>query len=1110
MALMQLISWFAGGKNPYHTLYQCMHGDTPWIVITVVLDLAVAVGYLLIAKNWWENERQIEGINPAKIALGRLKNIFIFCGICGYVFIPIKMFWPAWRLYDVFVAVLVFFTWRYALKARDLKIIYTAVGGHNLLEKLVQERAGELAAANEALRAQIAEKEAASHALTMERNLLRTLIDAVPDPIYAKNLQGKYILSNVAHSRALGEPTPDQIIGRRTGDFFPEETAVKLDRDDEAIFRLGILSLNGEESLTDAAGKMTWASRTKVPLRDPSGKIVGLVGISRNITYRKEAESRLNALNETLEQRVAERSAAAEQRAEALTRSEEALRTQTRILRLVLTSMGDGVIVADKGGRVILNNPAAAQWFGQVLAESRADEQLMGLYLPDGQTPYPPGDRPLTRALRGEAVDEAEALLRGAAPAEGAWLSATARPLRDDNGTVQGAVAVYRDISARKRAETNLLESEERFRQLAECIDEVFWLRDPLAARMIYVSPTYQNVWGRSAVSLYEDAGSLLAAVHSDDRDRVAAAIERQGRGANTSEEYRILRPDGTTRWVWDRGFPIKDQNKNVYRVAGVAEDITDRKQVAAELQKAKEDAEAANRAKSEFLANMSHEIRTPMTAILGFADMMLQPRQSDDDRRECVQVVRRNARHLLGLINDILDLSKIEAGKMTVERIACDLPQLMADVLALMRPRAQEKALRLAVGFEGGIPRKIVTDPLRLREIIVNLLGNAIKFTAEGTIQVRIRCEGTGASNVLRIDVSDSGIGMTAEQMSRLFQPFTQADESTTRRFGGTGLGLTISRKLANLLGGDIGVKSEPGAGSTFTVWIDGGSCVGVELLQELTEEKLPAGGDEDQSGGYLIRGHILLAEDGRDNQRLISTHLRTAGAEVEIADNGRAAVDMVRSRPFDLILMDMQMPELDGYDATAELRALGFTLPIIALTANAMSEDRAKCIASGCTDYLTKPIERATLLRTVTHHLGQSPGVAPASAPQEECRPPAQCPAEQGTIASTLSDYPGMKKVILEFVAGLPEEVTKLQELLSAGDLALLKRAVHQLRGAGGGYGFDPVSESAALAEESIKASDNLQAIEAKINSLIDLIRRIEGFDNNKQGAQSRGELS
>jgi PAS domain S-box-containing protein len=1107
MGVTELIQWFAGGAHPYHTLYHCMSGDVPWIVITVALDIAVALGYLKIAAHWWRNERDLKEANPAKRALGRLKNIFILCGLCGYVFVPVKLVWPAWRLYDLFLGALAIITWRYAWGARDLKVIYQAIGGSDrlaqdlenslanrlLLEKLVEERTSELAALNEALRARIAENEIASQELLSERNLLRTLIDAIPDLIYAKNLDGRYVLSNVAHSRFLGQPTPADVTGKTTFDLLPHDVAEKLDRDDRAIFQLGILLLDDEDRPIGSAGNAMWVARTKVPLRDAAGKIVGLVGIARDITQRKADEAKLKALNETLEQRAAERSAAAEQRALQLAQSEEALRTQTRILRLVLTSMGDGVIVADKSGRVILHNPAVQQWMGQGLGDANAHDPLPDLFLPDGQTPYPAEERPLCRALRGIAVDETEAVVRKSG-AEGIWLSATARPLKDNDGAVQGGVVVYRDITGRKRSEARLQESEERFRQLAECIDEVFWLHDPRLKRMIYVSPTYQNVWGRSAVSLYEDAGTFLEAIHPDDRERIAAAIERQSRGANTSEEYRVVRPDGTMRWVWDRGFPIKDREKSVYRVAGVAEDITDRKQVAAELQKAKEDAEAANRAKSEFLANMSHEIRTPMTAIIGFADMILQPAQNPADRTECVQVIRRNARHLLELINDILDLSKIEAGKMTVERICVDLPQLLSDLLSLMRPRAEEKGLELLVGFEGPIPRIIQTDPMRLREIIINLLGNAIKFTAGGHVLMRVRCEGTGASDVLRIDVSDSGIGMTPQQITRLFQPFTQADESTTRRFGGTGLGLTISRRLAHLLGGDIGVESQPEVGSTFTVWVDAGSCVGNELLDNLTEEKLPRAADEDRSLNILLQGRILLAEDGRDNQRLISTHLRTAGAEVEIAENGRIAIELAQAEPFDLILMDMQMPEMDGYDATAELRRLGFTLPIVALTANAMSEDRAKCLASGCTDYLTKPIERGTLLKTVGQFLGQTPSQIPAPAQA----PAAQPPAPDGVIASTLAGYPGMNQIIDEFVAGLPEEVQKLHNLLEEKNLDQLKRAVHQLRGAGGGYGFDPISETAAVAEDAIKAADNLDAIATKVNSLIAVIEHIQGFEN------------
>ena len=252
--------------------------------------------------------------------------------------------------------------------------------------------------------------------------------------------------------------------------------------------------------------------------------------------------------------------------------------------------------------------------------------------------------------------------------------------------------------------------------------------------------------------------------------------------------------------------------------------DITERKRLAGEMAKAKEATEAASHSKSEFLANMSHEIRTPMTAILGFAEMMLNKTPEECREVGCVQIIRRNAAHLLELINEILDLSKVEAGQMTVECITCDLPSLLSEIISLMRPRAVEKGLGFGITFQGPIPRLIQSDPLRLRQILVNLLGNAMKFTECGRIDVRVmECTTKGLNIVLRVDVIDSGVGMTPELIARLFRPFTQGDESITRKFGGTGLGLTISRRLARLLGGDVTVRSQPGVGSTFTVTIAG-----------------------------------------------------------------------------------------------------------------------------------------------------------------------------------------------------------------------------------------------------------------------------------------------
>ncbi len=408
-----------------------------------------------------------------------------------------------------------------------------------------------------------------------------------------------------------------------------------------------------------------------------------------------------------------------------------------------------------------------------------------------------------------------------------------------------------------------------------------------------------------------------------------------------------------------------------------------------AERKAAEEAAQTASRIKSEFLANMSHEIRTPMTAILGFADSLAEPGLAEADRQDAIATIRRNGEHLLQILNDILDLSKIEASRLEVERIACSPCQVIEDVVSLMRTRAEAKALTLRAEYASEMPASIHTDPTRLRQILLNLVGNAVKFTAAGEVRILARLVGAADPDGarLQIDVIDTGMGMTAEQVSRLFEPFTQGDASTTRSFGGTGLGLAISRRLARMLGGDIAVESAPGRGSTFRLTVATGPLAAVPMIrrpQEATGDVKPRPDDGPACGPRKrISARVLLAEDGPDNQRLISAILRRAGAEVTVVENGQVAVDAAlaaqgEGRPFDIILMDMQMPVLDGYAAAGRLRRAGYAGTIIALTAHAMSDDCRKCLDAGCDDYIAKPIDRAAFLETVSKHLAALTTVA------------------------------------------------------------------------------------------------------------------------------------
>jgi len=508
------------------------------------------------------------------------------------------------------------------------------------------------------------------------------------------------------------------------------------------------------------------------------------------------------------------------------------------------------------------------------------------------------------------------------------------------------------------------------------------------------------------------------------------------------------------------------------------------------ELAEARDKAIQADRSKSAFLATMSHELRTPLTAIIGFSDSLLDPDQNMAERIDSIHSIIKGSKHLHQIINDILDVSKIDADKLDIEHIPVNLFEILRDVEAIISLLATEKNLLFSIQYDFPLPEIITSDPLRLKQILINICNNAIKFTEKGSVTLKVSCD--CKEQKVFFNVIDTGIGLSDEQLDKLFKPFTQADNTTSRKFGGTGLGLHLSKKLAISLGGDIRVESTDGVGSRFTIEIHTGDLNGQTPVTSLPA--LPVQEIRGTQPDFSLNGTVLLVEDHADNQRLISMYLNKAGIAADIANNGKEAVRKAMANEYDLILMDIQMPIMNGIEATQTLRAKNYTGPIVALTANAMKSDVDACTAAGCDDFVSKPIDKNSLYKLLEKYLSADTDRRSVETP---------------IVSELLNSEPELLDIVREFVAGLPARLQELEEAYRNNDTETLKSVLHQLKGTGGNYGYPVLFELCQKTEFNIMAN-NMAEIPNMLNKLNSVAVRIQlglsdkilRFDNKHSG--------
>jgi len=907
----------------------------------------------------------------------------------------------------------------------------------------------------------ITERRRAEQVMLESENRFRIMADSSPIGIWVTDAQGGALFINRTYREFVGRTTEQ--VGPETWKslMHPEDAPAYFKAFSEALQNKQPFKCDGRFQRAD--GQWRWTASYATPRFSQEGEFQGFAGITKDITERVQTVQALRSSEERFRQ-LAE--------------------NVREVFRIVPISVDETLYVSPayeqiwgRGMDSIYENPAS--WLEAVHPDDREQADLMAVH-----------------QLRGDPI---EVEYRIQTPdGQKKWIRDRSFPIRDQSGELIRSIGIAEEITERKQAEILLKQTADRLVLAASAGGAGIWDLD-YVKNVLHWDEQMYRLYATTKDEFSISPEACRALVHPEDRSHMEEEMYAAARGEKEFDcQFRIVWPDGSIRHIRANALVRWDASGKPLQIVGTNRDITAQKEAAAALHESNERlqleieharassvaADAANEAKSQFLANMSHEIRTPLNGVIGMVGLLLDTELSTEQRRYA-EIARASGDSLLQLINDILDFSKLEAKKLDLEIVDFDLRILLENVASVLSATAKSKGIGLLCTADPAVPVQLRGSTGRLLQILTNLAGNAVKFTEVGEVVVRVTLEEEGESDcLLRFSVHDTGIGISEDKVGLLFNMFSQVDASITRKYGGTGLGLAISKQLAELMGGSIGVNSEAGKGSEFWFTARLGLSLGLPVLDK--------GSQLEGKTAARLDGRILVAEDNSTNRKVALGMLRKLGLRADAVADGAEAINALESIPYDLVLMDMRMPVMDGVQAARQIRnpqsaVLNHDIPIIALTANAMQSDRESCLAAGMNDFVSKPIRKTALrdalnrwLRT-DEDLTQAEQINPLTTAEE-------IPVvfdRAGVLDRLEGDEELAQIVFAEFLEDVPKQIQALKDLVRSGDLAGSARQAHSIRGASASVGGESLRQ---VVMEMEKAADAgvLDGVNIRMNDL------------------------